>query len=279
MGAPAMDAPLPKLETGWLPTTPAEDTYQRRFLLNWAAMCAANARALGGRSAELPAVALADRGRPSAFTNCATLLQPLAAETAPVILADIAEFFAFDDPSRRREVLLASAWPTGDLRPWGWSLMGHPPLHLLPAGATPRPEPPELRIEEVDDLAGLRAWERVMIEGFPLENLLGAEPGAITSEAWLREPRARHWVGWVDGRAVAASAAWVEHGIANVTGVATLPDARRRGYGEALTWRAALADPSLPAMLFSSDDGRPVYDRMGFLPLWRLTLWHRDQPG
>lgn len=274
-----MAAPLLELETGWLATTPAGDTYQRRFLLNWASMCAAQARSLGGTSAELQTVAMADSGRRSALTNCATLLQPLSAASAPATMAAIAAFYGFDDRARRGQALLASAWPTGDLRPFGWSLMGHPPLHLLPAGATPRAEVAELRIEEVRDAAGLHAWERVMIDGFPLERLSNAQPGAITSEAWLAEPRARQWVGWVETRPVCASAAWVEHGISNVTAVATLPDARRRGYGEALTWRAALAEPSLPAMLLSSDDGRPVYDRMGFLPLWRLTLWYRERPG
>jgi len=61
--------------------------------------------------------------------------------------------------------------------------------------------------------------------------------------------------------------------------VATVPDARRRGYGEALSWRAALADPSLPAMLLSSDIARPVYERVGFLPLLRITLSYRRRPG
>ena len=242
-------------------------------------MCAALARSLGGAARRLPTVAMADSGRPSAFSNCATLLQPLTAESAAETMAEIAAFFGFGSPARHGEVILASAWPTGDLRPYGWSLMGHPPIHLLPAGATPRPDPPELEIEEVHDVAGLHAWERLMIDGFTLQALSGAEPGALAGESRLREPRSRLWVGWVDGRPVSASAAWVDHGVVDVTGVATLPDARRRGYGEALTWRAAFADPMLPAMLFSSDAGRPVYDRMGFLPLWRLTLWCRDRPG
>ena len=46
------DALLP-LETGWWPTTPAGDTYLRRFLLNWAGMCAAAAHSLGGHSRDL----------------------------------------------------------------------------------------------------------------------------------------------------------------------------------------------------------------------------------
>ena len=64
---------------------------------------------------------MADSGRPVVFFNCATLMQPLSAETAAATLDEIAAFFAFADSSRRAEVLLVSAWPTGDLRPSGWS--------------------------------------------------------------------------------------------------------------------------------------------------------------
>jgi hypothetical protein len=85
-------------------------------------------------------------------------------------------------------------------------------------------------------------------------------------------------VGWVENRPVSASSVWTEHGINNVTMVATIANARGRGYGEALTWRAACAEPSLPAMLISSDVGRSVYERMGFLPLQRITLWFRTRP-
>src|SRR3954471_216404 len=109
-----MDSTEPTaLETGWLPTTPVGDTYLRRFLHNWAGMCAATARALGGHSRELPAVLMADSGRPVVFFNSATLMQPLAAATAAATLDKIAAFFAFSEPSYRAEVLLASAWPTG----------------------------------------------------------------------------------------------------------------------------------------------------------------------
>jgi GNAT superfamily N-acetyltransferase len=267
------------LETGWLPATPVGDTYLRRFLHNWAGMCAAIARALGGHSRDLPAVLMADSGRPVVFFNCATLMQPLTAETAATTLDEITAFFAFSEASRRAEVLLVSAWPTGDLRPSGWSLMGHPPILLLPAGASPRPAPPEIDIQEVRDLDALHAWERVTIEGYPLDGLAGAPAGTVTAESWLDEPRLRLWVGWIGNRPVSASSAWTEHGINDVTLVATVPDARGRGYGEALTWHAARADPSLPAMLLSSDDGRSIYERMGFLPLQRLTLWYRTRPG
>src|SRR5215218_9989509 len=126
--------PVPTLETGWLPTTPVDDTYLRRFLLNWAGMSASTARMLGGHSRDLQTVLMADSGTPVVFFNSATLMQPLSAETAAATLDEIGAFFAFDDSSRLGEVLLVSDWPTGDLRPPGWSLMGHPPLFLLPTG-------------------------------------------------------------------------------------------------------------------------------------------------
>ena len=272
------DTQLP-LETGWWPTTPADDTYLRRFLLNCAGMCAAAAHSLGGESRDLTAAQLADSGRPVVFFNCATLTQPLSAETAPTALDEIAAFFAFADSSRPGEILLVSAWPTGDLRPFGWSLMGHPPLFLLPAGSVSRTAPAELRIEEVRDLEALHAWERVVIEGYPVDTLASSRPGSLFSEGWLEERRSRLWVGWVGDRPVSASSSWTEFGINDVTLVATIPDARGRGYGEALTWCAALANSSLPAMLISSDVGRPVYERMGFLPLQRITLWYRSRPS
>ena len=44
-----------------------------------------------------------------------------------------------------------------------------------------------------------------------------------------------------------------------------------------MTWAATLADPDQPAVLVASDDGRPVYERMGYLAIERWTAWLR--PG
>ena len=267
----------PPLETGWLPTTPVGDTYLRRFLWNWADACAATARAFNGYVLDGEAVRLADAGRPGSFSNCATLVQPLTAERGAETLAQITAFFAFEDPARTGEVLLVSAWPTGDLQPHGWSLMGHPPVHLLPQGVAARPAPPALRIERVNSPALLQVWEQTVSRGYPLEGLEDAPAGALASPALLADPHYAAWVGFADERPVAAASAWSAHGVVNVTLVATLPEERRKGYGEALTWVASRLDPALPAMLLSSDDGRPVYERMGYLPLQRMTLWYRGR--
>jgi GNAT superfamily N-acetyltransferase len=64
-------------------------------------------------------------------------------------------------------------------------------------------------------------------------------------------------------------------GLVEVDWVATAPSARGHGYGTALTWAAIDAAPGLPAVLIASDDGRPVYDKMGFLRLMRLSMYVR----
>ena len=50
------------------------------------------------------------------------------------------------------------------------------------------------------------------------------------------------------------------------------------GCGAALTWRATLADPALPALLLATEEGRPVYEQISYLALFRFTLWSRDRP-
>jgi hypothetical protein len=151
-------------------------------------------------------------------------------------------------------------------------------LHLLPGSATAPPDPPELEIRPVTDKADLETFEETTIVGFPFTDFLPYQPGSLFDERVLSDTRMRRWIGWVDGKPVGVSASFVDYGVINVALVGTLPEARGKGYGAALTWKAALTEPGLPAMLLSSDMGRPIYERMGFLPLYRFTLWYRGRP-
>ena len=85
----------------------------------------------------------------------------------------------------------------------------------------------------------------------------------------------RLFVGDLHGRPVATAGARLGRGIVDVEWVSCRSEARRRGVGAALTWAATLTEPSLPATLIASDDGQSVYEKMGYLRLVRLTLWHR----
>jgi GNAT superfamily N-acetyltransferase len=262
----------PGLRAGWEPDTPVEDTAIRRFITNWIGASAAPVTAMGGELRTDDTFAAANLGRPAGFFNSATLQAPLGVDTVDPTMAAINGFYAGTSPG---DVLLFSAWPTPDLREHGWQLEGHPPVMLrAPGPPATAPRSADLDVTEVGDATALRAFEEVAVRGYPLDGT-DPRPGGFVDEAVLAEGRMRCWVGWHGGQPVGAAAAFVDAGINGVTLVATLPEHRRRGFGEALTWPATLADPELPAMLLSSDPGRPLYERMGYVSLLRFTVWHR----
>lgn len=101
-------------------------------------------------------------------------------------------------------------------------------------------------------------------------------PGDLLGPTLL-QPATRVWLAWLDGVPVAMAAAHRHAGATLVEYVATLPSARGRGAGAAVTWAATLADPATPAVLIASDDGRPVYQRMGYVAVERWTVWLRPE--
>lgn len=59
--------------------------------------------------------------------------------------------------------------------------------------------------------------------------------------------------------------------------VATLAQARGKGYGGAVTAAALASAPDLPAVLQASDDGQPVYSRLGFQRVTPYTVWYKSR--
>ena len=83
-----------------------------------------------------------------------------------------------------------------------------------------------------------------------------------------RHPRPwRHHVGLLDGAPVSASRVLLSHGVGMVHGVSTVPEARRRGLGTALTLSALQAARTLGyriGILQASSLGQGPYRRLGF---------------
>ena len=200
--------------------------------------------------------------RPEAPNN-ATLLRPMDGPAFEDALERIRGFFT--GPGGGFQIW--SLWTTPDLSDRGFELF-HSPAMILPSDAEPGPAPAELRIAEVDDGAGVAAVEALWIESF---ELVGSTPDAIVDERALAAWRL--WLGSVDDRPVAVSAAHASDGHVGIYGVVTAPDVRGRGYGEAMTWAAATSEPGMPAALQASALGRPVYERMGFRTLADFTVW------
>ena len=185
-------------------------------------------------------------------------------DRADVVAADLLRFFD------------GAGGPFSLFCPWPTSLPGLParaPAVPAPrAGRRAAPHAARAHDRGSHHREGLGDYEQVLVDGFPLESLQPWRAGVVFHPATLHFPGTRFFVGRVDGRAVSVATSIVGCGVNHVEFVATLPDARGRGYGAAVTWEATLAEPKLPALLIATDMGRPVYERMGYVALTRWTF-------
>ena len=152
-----------------------------------------------------------------------------------------------------------------DLESAGWRRKPDPtPGMTLAMPASPRPPPSGLAIQAVHTREQLVAFRETAFQGF------GYPVGAahiFLSDRVLELPQVRLYSGLVDGAVVATSMLIATGSVAGIYWVATLEPQRGRGYGEALTWAAALGGQQFGcgiASLQASKQGRPVYARMGF---------------
>jgi hypothetical protein len=263
----------PQLESGSLPTTPVDDNLLRQFVHSQAAVNEMTATALGGRTDGSDDVFLADSGGPIPYLNQAILTRPLADPDDPV-LAWVSRFYA-DAFSARRPATLLSMWPTADLSAMGWSLVGHPALVLRTPGPVRHQPAPGVSVRVARSPEDLATAERIAIEGYPFEGARGCPTGALFPPA-LTDTDLVVRLGLLDGVPVAIGNVAVAHGLVNLCLGATLPAARRRGVWEALVWDRINDASDLPAVAYTSDDSRPGFLRMAFVPVMRLTLWARS---
>lgn len=269
-----MTAVTPRqLETGCLPTTPVDDNLLRQFVHSQAVVNEITATAAGGSTHGEDDVFLADTGGPIPYLNQAILTRPLTGGNDPV-LGTVESFFA-DAFAASRSVTLLSVWPTPNVSPMGWSLVGHPAMVLR----SPGPVIHELALGVETRLANsaedLAIAERIAIDGYPFENAKGLPTGSLFPPALAHTDLAVR-LGLLDGEPVAIGNVVVAHGLVNLCLGATLPAARRRGVWEALIWDRVNEASHLPAIAYTSDYSRPGFLRMGFLPITRFTLWARS---
>jgi GNAT superfamily N-acetyltransferase len=261
-----------ELETGYGPATPGGDNLCNDYVHGLATSLPAVAEARGERvrrDGEL-ALTLVDAGVDAMLSNVVVVERPLSEAEWRSAAAGMHEFYGGRPGG---PFLVFSAWPTPDLSADDFGRVGHPPLMVrMPAALDVAPVD-GLEVRPVEDAATAADWERVIVDGFPEPGLQPAQVGCLLPEPVLRVERRRHWVGYLGGRAVGAASAWQGDHHVDVALVATLPEARGRGVGRAMTATATLAETGLPAHLIASDLGRSVYEGLGYRALLRFTLW------
>jgi ribosomal protein S18 acetylase RimI-like enzyme len=136
---------------------------------------------------------------------------------------------------------------------------------------------PGLTIREVRDGVLHQAWLEIIGAAFDLPRPardvfhgLGRPPGPAAPVPW------RRYVGLVNGRPVSTATLFAAGGAAGVYLVATLPGARRRGLGTALTryvLAAARAAGHRLAVLQATATGQGVYRKLGFEEYCRIGIY------
>ena len=253
-----------QLETGWFPDTPIADNLVRRYLHNQADLTAVLAESQGGEVLREPGVVAGWYDTPVVYNNMAVLTSPLTTET----LGQVEAFYS------GRSGLLCSAWPTDDLHDRGWVLMGHPMFVVKSPGHLAVPSPSGVTIDVACTAEELALAERLAVEGYPLPEAVGAAPNSIYAASTLESPLLVR-IGRVDGQPVSAAASFLAHDVVNLCLAATLPAGRRKGVWAQLVAARVNDEEHLPAVAVTSDDSRPGFVKLGFLPVQRMTLWLR----
>jgi ribosomal protein S18 acetylase RimI-like enzyme len=160
--------------------------------------------------------------------------------------------------------------------PHGFAATARDPWFLREPGALDVARPAELEIVRVRTPADVEEFERTSMCGFADDEEADLEPGSIHPASILSDDRMHMLTGRVEGRPVAAAMSYRLDDVVGIYGVTTLPSARRRGYGSALT--ASLVDPRLPASLSPSEMAVGIYSRLGFKGIGELTMWRAGTP-
>jgi GNAT superfamily N-acetyltransferase len=156
----------------------------------------------------------------------------------------------------------------------GWAIPGMA-LDLGTVNREPLPE--GLEIRQVADVETLRACGDTLAEGFELRDEIGkGVSDAVVS--YGMSPTRRWFLGLLNGKAVTVSLLVLHEEFAGIYCVATVPKARGKGLGYAITREplmAAKTEGYRVAVLEASGMGFPVYKKIGFKQLceFRTYTW------
>jgi GNAT superfamily N-acetyltransferase len=136
--------------------------------------------------------------------------------------------------------------------------------------------PSALTIMHVNDIENLKTWCHVSAIGFGMPAV--AESALFkwfTTCIDLKLPL-KFYLGWYDREPVSTSLLFLAEGVAGIYFVATIPEARRRGIGFAITLKALQEARDMEyrvGILQASKMGEPVYRKIGFQEYCKISSY------
>jgi GNAT superfamily N-acetyltransferase len=144
-------------------------------------------------------------------------------------------------------------------------------------GGSPLPSPPEgLDIHRVTERGELQVYWRTVAEVFELDLSFFDK---FADGMIAHQERFRRWycyLGYSEGRPIGTALLCTTPRVAGVYNVGTNSEYRRRGYGRALSLRAALDGLGAGcriSWLQASDMGGPLYEKLGYRAVEDLCYW------
>jgi len=131
-------------------------------------------------------------------------------------------------------------------------------------------------IRSVDDEESLRLWAKVFVNGY------GLPPAweTITIDLWMQlglDFPMHNYLGYLNGKPISTSSVFYGGGAAGIYCVASLPEARGKGIGAAITLKPlqdALEMGYRIGVLQSSEMGFNVYKKLGFRHLCQIENFY-----
>ena len=145
-------------------------------------------------------------------------------------------------------------------------------------------EPPDgVRIKLLDDATDIDTYVDLLMREMEHSHGVASADARAIRRQHLRgklgnDPDSRRFIAWLDGRPVATSRLSMAGGAAGLYTIVTMPEARGRGIGRAMTLRALHAgrDAGMRiGTLQATDMGFRIYDKLGFQELFRYRMMVR----